>query len=228
MVKKQNGFSLNMVLVALVIICVIGFTGWVIAHNKNSANKTHNTTTQSSESVASSTNNKNNEQPIDPTANWKTYCDSHGYCFKYPNDWSVDVTSSQVTVLNPDKSVEVDYIYAYVHDSGTLNFYPVYTHDLAVQGDALKIVGGVYLPANEADYGVVDSSLLNTYPLTIGQSTSFPNALRFTDQHAASSTSIAFRARTTSQMSSLSAAQDWFNSTDAKNSLLILQSLSHK
>jgi len=218
-ILNNNGFGAIGILLAIVIFAAIAAVGWVAyRHGK----------TKSSASVPTQTNKTTTTQTVtpDPYADWKTYCDSAGkVCFRYPTNWALDASASQVTLLNPANNLEVDYVSPYAHDSGLLAFQPTVAADLAAPGSNLKIVGGVYLPANEPDYGVVDVSLLSAYPLTIGQQTQFPNALRFTNTHLnGSSSDVAFRARATDPMSSQQ-AQAWFSSADAATALQVLKSL---
>jgi len=229
MSHNQKGFGLLGILLAIVVLVAV-IAGGAYIHNKNNSKTAKTSTAHQGNSSTSKVQNTltPNTNP-NPYENWKTYCDTtHHYCFKYPTNWTLDTSSTQVTVLNVSKSVEVDYIYPYVHDSGLLSFDPVSIQNIAVTGLNLKIVGGVYLPANEPDYGVIDASLLTTYPLTVGQTTNFPGALRFTDTHSSNSNAVEFRARATSQMSSHSDAQEWFNTSDAGISLKILESLSYQ
>ena len=210
-------------LVTLIVLAVMAGAGIFIYH-RNHKTKSVGSTLGSPKNSSTSTKSATT---ADPYAGWKTYSDSQSYySFKYPADWSIDVTSAQVTVLDPAKSVEVDYIGRYAHDSGLLGFNPVSVDPLSVGGVSLKVVGGVYTPANEADYAVVDSSLLRSNPLTIGQATLFPNALRFTDVNN-DTNAVAFRARYGSQFSSADDAKAWFGTSDAKMVLLILQSLTY-
>ena len=226
---NAKGFGTLAVLALVIVVAALGGGGYYVWHKNHDKKKTTASTTSSSSS--SQSNNTTNTQTTDPYAGWKTYTDSQNhYSFKYPSDWTLSAGGSQgiisATILNPSKTAEVDYASPYVHDSGLVNFNPASVNDLTVGGMSMKIVGGVYTTsASEADYGVVDSSFLQTYPLTIGQDTQFPNALRFTSMNQGTSTT-AFRARTTTTLSSAD-AKSWFNTSDAKTSLLILKSLTY-
>ena len=216
--SNTNGFGLTGVLLIVLVLAATAGAG-VYAYRRSHKAKTVST---------NSSTTKPTPRPVDPYAGWKTYTDTtYRYSFRYPADWTLDTTADQVTVLNPANSLEVDYLNPYVHDSGFLSFDPVFTTDLSVTGLNLKVVGGVYAPANEPDYGVVDSSLLTSYPLTIGRTTQFPNALRFADTHSNDTASAAFRSRATVTLTA-SQAQAWFASADAKTSLLIIESLAYQ
>lgn len=223
MIKKSSSkrFSAVESIVAIIVIVIIGLGGWLAWHKNHTSKKpTHSGQT-------SLNKQSSGPQTPDPYAGWKSYCDmTYKYCFKYPANWALSANSDQVTVLNLANNLEVDYIAPYTHDSGLLAFQPTHVGDLVIPNQNLKIIGGIYSPANEPDYGVIDATLLSTYPLNVGQQTKFPNALRFTDLR--SSVNIAFRARATDTFVSQADAQAWFNSSDATTSLQILRSLKQQ
>ena len=179
---SSTGFSIVEGLIVVVVVAIIGLGGWWVWRHNHQQKKT---ATSSGSTTNQTGKQSSGTQSSDPYAGWKSYCDTaHKACFKYPANWTLTANTDQVTVLNPANNLEVDYIAPYVHDSGLLAFQPVSITDLASAGLSLKVVGGIYATANEPDYGVVNASLLTSNPLTVGQQTNFPNALRFTDSLA--------------------------------------------
>jgi hypothetical protein len=213
---NENGFGVVGVLLALVVLAGAVGAGVYVYHKDHKSAATTTVSTQGTSGTTVATTK------LDPYAGWKSYCDtgSH-YCFKYPANWTLSTSADQATVLNASASTEVDYADPYVHDGGALDFVPVSVNNLSVTGLQAKILGGVYTPANEPDYGVVDASQLAAYPVTVGQPMSFPSPLHFTDMNANGSPIAAFRARATTSMASESDAQAWFSSSDGQTSLKI-------
>jgi hypothetical protein len=91
MQKKQAGFSLVLLLIALVIVGGIGYAGWYIEH-RNDAPQTATDL----------------PMHIDPTANWKSYTNTEGkYQLKYPAGWVTahpDDCNSTLILLGPTNS----------------------------------------------------------------------------------------------------------------------------
>jgi len=86
MIKSQNskGFSVVEALLVIIVVGILGFTGWFVYHAKNVANKNYNSqpTTQASKT------NKDSQTADGPYAGWKTYSSSfEKLSFKYPSSW---------------------------------------------------------------------------------------------------------------------------------------------
>jgi len=89
MYKNQNGFSAIEGLLILVIVGIIGFTGWFVwqSNNKVSDNLKGNSSTADFA--------KTKKSPVDPTANWTSYSSPVGnFTVQYPKTW--------VTATNPE------------------------------------------------------------------------------------------------------------------------------
>lgn len=237
--NKQTGFGIVELIVVIVVIGVLGATGWFV-YQYTRAKATN--TTGSTHSTKQQTNTKT--QP-DVYANWKTYCDTvYHYCFKYPQDWTFSSNTAAklgdtggASLLNPAKTVGVRYVNAYTQDSGIRNFMTVSLDKLTTANQDLTIVGG-YIPSsgdnglagnNVPQYRVVDSSLLNTYPLAVGTGSQFPTNPWFTDQSTGTlSREGAFDVGPAVTINSLDETHAWFNSNDVKTGLLILKSFYYQ
>lgn len=228
---KQSGFSATVVLLVVVVgaIAIIGLL--LYQHRKPTTNNTATTNTQ----TTTRQQNTISTQPApDPYAGWKSYCDTfYHYCFKYPSDWTLTVNSMPkaycdtggVELTDSAKTVYIDYNNNDPSDNGPRPFYPVSITTTTDQ--ALSIVGG-YLPSSNATplYQTLDSSILKTYPLTVGQQSQFPIHNKFTDPNTGSHTCRG--SLTADTPSATNNPQAWFNTDAAKTSLLILKSLSYR
>jgi hypothetical protein len=93
MKRNQCGFTAVAGLLVLVIVAIIGGTGWyVINANKNTDDTLNKsglgTTTKSSKKTAETSTSVSQ---ADPTANWTPYSNKEGkYSLKYPSGWVTD------------------------------------------------------------------------------------------------------------------------------------------
>jgi hypothetical protein len=81
-----------------------------------------------------------------------------------------------------------------------------------------------YLPT----YSVVDTSQLNTYPLTTDQTGTFPTAQRFTTNSSENNSAQMTAYPVGTAYNTSDQAKTWFSTTDSKTSLLILESLYYQ
>jgi hypothetical protein len=237
-----KGFGhMILLIVIVVLVAMVGAGAYTYHHvHDKKTIATVSTSTHADKNVT--TTNSGSSTASSPYAGWDTYCDSiYHYCFKYPSGWQLKAaTASQVgstaqTMLqDPAKTVTVSYVNAFAHDNGPITFTPTYISKLSSANEDLTLVGG-YSPASGIvgnylpSYKVIDSSVLSTYPLTVGQSTQFPNNPSFTDNDTGNSTYQGqFIAVPYSAINTTVEAQTWLNSANAKTSLLILQSLYYK
>ena len=229
--NKQSGFGHIEILLAVVVVGAIAIIGLLLyQHRKPTTNST--ATTNASQSAGQQQKTVSTNPAPDPYAGWKSYCDTfYHYCFKYPSDWTLSVNSTPKTnceagnvgLTDPAKTVFVSYTNDDPHDNGPAPFYPVSITTTADQ--ALSIVGG-YIPGSNTEplYQTMDSSILKTYPLTVGQQSQFPFHDKFTDPN----TDGCKGSFTGSASSSSNNPQAWFNTDAAKTSLLIVKSLSYQ
>jgi hypothetical protein len=98
---NQNGFAALESLLILVIIAIIGGTGYFVWHSKSQVNKNLNNAAVSN----SSTDTKNNLSSNNPYAGWKTFsAPREKFTLKYPSDW-VEASGNndgQYTLTSPD------------------------------------------------------------------------------------------------------------------------------
>jgi hypothetical protein len=225
--RKQlniKGFAPLVLLIAVAAVLVVGGGGAYVYHRNHKpkapvASTTTNTKTSTQTGKSSTTATAN------LYAGWKSYCDTtYHYCFKYPTDWTLD----QGIALSPSKAVQVAYANPDTRDGGLLEFSPSYVGKLSGANQDVTVIGGYYTTGGNYSptYAVVDSSMLTTSPLTVGTQAQFPGNPSFTDQGSES------RGQLTStpavSISSVSDAQAWLNSADAKTSLQILQSFDYQ
>ena len=89
---NQKGFSAVEGVLLLVILGMIGFTGWYVYHSKKVANKESNSQATVQTVVTKESTSTN------PYAGWKTYTNQEaGLTFQYPSNWT-----SQTATITPD------------------------------------------------------------------------------------------------------------------------------
>jgi Tfp pilus assembly protein PilV len=97
MKKNQSGFSAIEALLILVIVGIIGGTGWyVLQANKNTNNTLNNaglgTAAKSGKKISPAPTS-----PADPTSSWTSYSSKSGkYSLKYPSTWAISPISPSV------------------------------------------------------------------------------------------------------------------------------------
>jgi hypothetical protein len=83
--KNSMGFSAVEALLILIVVGILGFTGWFVYHSQKVANKNYS-------SQPSATQTPTTKKPTKPTnqyAGWKTFCSSEtNACFKYDPSWT--------------------------------------------------------------------------------------------------------------------------------------------
>ena len=238
--KAQRGFGLLGILLILLVLVVVAGSGVYVWHRDHKAKKpvsSQATTTASTTGSSKSDSSSSTAAPADPHAGWKSYCDTtYHYCFKYPTDWTLTVQlaaqqpcdAGQVTIANADGTVDVSYQNDNNDDGNLSAITPTSVEasnsanqGVTVLGSYLSATGSNYLPS----YTVIDSSLLTTYPLTVGTSTQFPEPAEFTDQGTGTmSCTGSFTSTPAQPVGTLDDAKAWFTTADAKTSLLILKS----
>jgi hypothetical protein len=113
--KKLNnmGFSAVEALLILVVIGILGFTGWFVYHSQKLATKDY-----SSQSSIQTSSTKKSTEPSDPYAGWKTYTSSfEKLTFKYPADWrsvtpevpSTDPSADSFELKSPSNALSISW-----------------------------------------------------------------------------------------------------------------------
>lgn len=239
----RKGFSITEVLLTIVVIAAVAACAWLAwrhVHDKKQSSKTAGSSQQSKSSTSSSPGSTT----TDVYAGWKTYCDTtYKYCFKYPSGWTIQTTSATklgdeggAALISPDQTVQVAYGNAFVKDGSVASFVPKTISKLTTANQDLTLVGG-YVPSsgdnglagnNLPVYEVIDSSVLGTYPLVVGQQGQFPSNERFSDQLAADSGfNGALTAKPTVTIETVAQSEAWLNSQSAQTAANVLKSLSY-
>lgn len=225
--QHQNGFSVVEVLVVLVIVAALGLAGWLVYKNHHKAAPTAAVSNTSTAAAASTS----------PYTGWKLYCDTiNNGCFKYPSTWALTSSNANglvnVGVSSPGQTVTVVYksLISGIGNSpqSSAAFYLASTNNLSASTPALKVVGGYFSSSTVPYYYLVNASSLTTYPLTAGQTGQFE---ALPDYSLEGSTNFGvFYAYTTQKAYSGSAtqAQSWYATSNATNSLLVVQSFYYQ
>jgi hypothetical protein len=86
--KDSDGFTVLYTILVLIIVGIVGFTGWYVWNTNTEANENFKSGVNAS-SVAHSTPYKT-KKVVDPYANWQSYSSAVGnFTFKYPANWTL-------------------------------------------------------------------------------------------------------------------------------------------
>lgn len=101
--RYQSGFSVIEALLILVIVGMLGFTGWYVWHAKQNAYNILSADNSSTPNINKKNSTSNSSvSNSDQYTGWKTYSsDKEGLSFKYPSDWS----AKDDPCVNPDTQV---------------------------------------------------------------------------------------------------------------------------
>jgi hypothetical protein len=233
---NNKGFGLIAILLAIVVLALVA-GGGVYVYHKDHKTKVVTNSTKTSTSSTSKSSSGSTTATTNPYAGWKTYCDTtYKYCFKYPGSWKLVTELSaqqsggtgQVGLTSADGSVTVSYINVNNHDHAISQLSTMDVETITGASQKFSIVGGYisygsgFLPM----YNLADSSLLETYSVAVGQTSSFPTTASFTDLDTDYLGS--FFSQPTQQLNTVADAQAWFTTADAQTSLLILKSLYYQ
>jgi Tfp pilus assembly major pilin PilA len=227
--STQGGFGLVGILLVILVIAMIAGVGTYIYHQDHKSKVVTNSSATTSPNTKSSKSTKSTATTPNPYVGWKTYCDTttNGYCFKYPATWTLSTSNPggvSASLNNPGNTVLVSYSNPESKDNSTSNFY---TADIeSVRSNAnLKVIGGTYPSNYLPTYFVIDSSLLNTYPLAVGQTSPLDFVSYFTTSTSSKAQLYAIPVGTSATFSDLADAESWFSTSTAKTVLLIEDSL---
>ncbi|HSX06495.1 MAG TPA: hypothetical protein VLG92_02140 [Candidatus Saccharimonadia bacterium] len=83
---NQAGFSIVEAFLILIVVSILGFTGWYVYHAKQTSDKNYSATNSST----TPTYKKKTATAVNPYTGWNT-CDdtADGVSFKYPSTWTV-------------------------------------------------------------------------------------------------------------------------------------------
>ena len=96
MKQNQKGFTLVEVLLLIIALTLIVFTGWYVWNNRDKDQPTTNAIKSTVKSKATP----------DPTADWKPFTSAEGkYSLRYPSDWATasnqDACEGGILLLGP-------------------------------------------------------------------------------------------------------------------------------
>ena len=210
---SDKGFGVVEVLVAIVVIAVLGFGGWLVWHNHQSKKIVDTTKSQASKATKIA--------PVDPYAGWKTYCDTANAkgCFKYPNDW---VDSQYGGYENSTQTAYIDFSGYNNKDQASNSAYVAQVADVNDTSLNLKIIGSVY--NNVPSYAIFNASDVTT--LKAGEDATIvtvnPEFQRNPGEDMSFMATPGFNG--IKAITTLDQAKAWFSSPEAQASLKVLES----
>ncbi len=235
---NDKGNILLMVIIAIVVVAAVSTAGFLVYSRHHKSTQVVGTSSTSTDNatktpVGQSQQKPSTQQPVNVYAGWETHCDSvYNYCFKYPATWTITShtatgvgATAQTTLQSPDKAVEIYYVNADSQDRAPFSFSPTSITPLSSANQNVTLVGGYFTDPVLPSYNVVDTSLLTTYPLTIGQTSTYPNDPYFTEQGLNISRIGSFRLMPSgAAISNAGDAQSWLQSAYVQTGVLVLKS----
>jgi len=219
---SEGGFGVAELLIVLVVVVVLGVAGWLVYRDGHKSSATGTAT-----SITTRTATK---QSVNSYAGWQTYTDSvNHYSFMYPTGWTLSSSRNVYgkMLLSPDETVTIGYEVIQPVSVTTVTFTAVSIAKLTSTNEDLSVVGGYSYSTAASSYSpgyfLMNSSVLSDYPLTVGRPAPFPAGPTFTLVGNANDVGYMYAAPT-SNVTTLSDAQAWLNSADAKTGLLMLES----
>ncbi|MDB5169988.1 MAG: hypothetical protein JWN82_384 [Candidatus Saccharibacteria bacterium] len=98
--KNSDGFSALHILLMLVTVGIVGFTGWYVWNANNKADESLKDTT----SASSATKPAPAKKAVEPYANWQAYSSTVGnFTFKYPAEWTIKELSIEPSLAKYQK-----------------------------------------------------------------------------------------------------------------------------
>jgi len=104
---NQKAFGAIETLLIIVIVAILGGTGYYVYHANKATNDTLNAAAKDASGSPKFSSKKATakppSKPVDPTAGWKTYSSPTGapdYSFKYPGNWTLSTDHGQLS--SPD------------------------------------------------------------------------------------------------------------------------------
>ena len=222
--SDSKGFGLIEVLIVIALAVVVAGAGLYLYH-KHADNNKKTTTSSSTKSSTSANQQGSNTANSDPYSGWRTYCDSTvKACIKYPSDW----VASQYGGLQNSACTEYASLTGPTNkDRASDTAYIASIGALATPVSDLKIVGMVV--NNKPSYAVYNDSYLTQNNIQVGAT----QAIADVNYNFTGTTSDAALVGTPcangySTITTLGQAKDWFNTTDAKTVLKVVQSLYYQ
>ena len=176
---------------------------------------------------------------VDPYAGWTSYCDTqtHG-CFKHPAAWEVKPlrgsgstnAKSAVSVTSPDQKVAATYVSPWnsVKPSGPAGYFIADVAALPNPLNRLSLVGGMPLDTNAPVYSLVDSSLLQTYPLKANSIAQLSLDSGFANPGSTVRSNLTVTNPYLGAAPQPDRAKAWFSSNDGKTARMIIQSFYYR
>lgn len=231
MKNNEKGFGAIEGLLIAVIVCLLGFVGWYVYQSNSKASKSLNAANTASSSNVSKTNN--------PTAGWKTYCDSKSKtCLYYPPTWSAKagLGNEGITITDPGNSVVV---YENPNPGNCASsqpgimsqFYVNSVNKVSTRSLSLEVVGGYFnsklngAPNYNPSYTVTNTKYVNQYSVKAGSTVNFPEAWTCYNYAVIVGEASSQPTGLNSYNATSQDASSWFNTSQAKTSLRILQSI---
>jgi len=244
--NSDSGFSVVEVLLILVIVGILGFTGWYVYHAKQISNKNYSA---NSSIVPAYKKKTSTDTPasIDPYSGWKQYCsDAGSACFKYPTTWSASPSESEdpnisgLTLTSPGKTTLVTFnpVIGGLGGACEPGICSFNTTSIETPSDAsaqnLRIVKGVFESRDSGYvatpmYCVTDASYVSQVGLKLGELNVGLIYLNFHNPNKDQIENFCVTSSTPAvHPTSLQAAQNWLSGSEVNTAGKILDSIQLK
>ena len=229
--NNQSGFSAVEALLILIVVGILGFTGWYVLKAKSNTDKSLNSNHSTTPVIAKKSMTKaTTPQTTDPYAGWKSYCDTAtSGCFKYPSNWNDLIRGTDVTALggNKGETVTLEYNEPTDANGGLGTFSTKSVNPVTISGSSYEVVGGYYTVSNVPGYYLVDTSLVQQLGLKAGATSNITNNdLYFTFASKKVTFVVHYNTAASGGAATIatSTANAWFTSTDGQTALSTVRS----
>lgn len=157
MKRNQRGFGAVEGLLFLILLSILGFTGYYVYHAKNNANSTYTTTAKTgSDTPISSAWQTYNGEVSDQAQNPAVEADQIAYTFQYPSSWKFYPIGTEMTSGGQTSSISFQEIGPSQNSDKSIRFNSVTSsknakdYYTAIAGDQSKQVGPIWQGVGDA------------------------------------------------------------------------------
>jgi len=224
--QLTEGFSAVEAILVVLIVAGLGLGGWYAWHENKTKPAIKQSASQTNKN-SSATKSSSSSSSADLYADWQTYCDSSiSSCIQYPSDWS-SVPGFPGDFQNSTNTGYVSLSPGTVKDRAEDTVYIQSVEEITTTTTPLSIVG--YIDNNKPGYGVYDASYVASSGIKAGATMQLVDGnYAFSGKAGDVSLVATPGAAGYAAITTLTQAQGWFSTADARTCLKILKSFYYQ